>query len=259
MMVALFSLPAFVTPSAGPPGPDLAALDPGGSGVVVEIIDGDTLVLADRRQVRLVGVQAPKLPLGRENFKTWPLAEEAKTALSEIALDRHVRLAYGGRKTDRHGRALAHLFDADGLWIQGELLRRGLARVYSFPDNRVLVAEMLMREREARIARRGIWIDPFYRVRDADRLYGDDGTFQLIEGRVVDVATVRGQTYVNFGSDWRTDFTIQISGRNRRLFDAIGASPDMFKGRLVRVRGWLSWRNGPMIEATHPEQIEVLE
>jgi hypothetical protein len=25
------------------------------------------------------------------------------------------------------------------------------------------------------------------------------------------------------------------------------------------VRGWLRWLNGPMIEATHPEQIEVLD
>jgi hypothetical protein len=24
------------------------------------------------------------------------------------------------------------------------------------------------------------------------------------------------------------------------------------------VRGWIIWRNGPMIEATHPEQVEVL-
>jgi hypothetical protein len=27
----------------------------------------------------------------------------------------------------------------------------------------------------------------------------------------------------------------------------------------VRVRGWLYERDGPAIEATHPEQIEVLE
>jgi len=27
----------------------------------------------------------------------------------------------------------------------------------------------------------------------------------------------------------------------------------------VRVRGWLKPRNGPMIEASHPEQIELLE
>ncbi len=61
---------------------------------VVEIVDGDTLVLADRRQVRLVGIQAPKLPLGRAGFKAWPLAREAKAALAALALDRDLGLAY---------------------------------------------------------------------------------------------------------------------------------------------------------------------
>lgn len=32
-----------------------------------------------------------------------------------------------------------------------------------------------------------------------------------------------------------------------------------YKGHILRVRGWLKSFNGPMIEATHPEQIEVLE
>jgi len=26
----------------------------------------------------------------------------------------------------------------------------------------------------------------------------------------------------------------------------------------VRVRGWIEWRNGPMVAATHPEQLELL-
>ena len=30
------------------------------------------------------------------------------------------------------------------------------------------------------------------------------------------------------------------------------------EGRISRVRGWIKWWNGPMIELTHPEQIEVL-
>ncbi len=29
--------------------------------------------------------------------------------------------------------------------------------------------------------------------------------------------------------------------------------------RLVRVRGWVKRFNGPLIEVTHPEQIEVIE
>lgn len=234
-------------------------LEPGGEALAVEVIDGDTLVLDDGRQVRLVGIQAPKLPLGRPGFEAWPLAGEAKAALEELGLQKRLRLSYGGRRTDRHGRVLAHLHDQGGRWLQGELLRRGLARVYSFRDNRALVPEMLALEDEARAAGRGIWSHPFYALRAADKAGIFVGGFQLVVGRVLDAAVVRGRAYLNFGPDWRTDFTATISPRDRRVFAAAGIDPMALKGRLVRVRGWLRDYNGPMIEVTHPEQIEVLE
>jgi len=234
-------------------------LEPGGYGIAVEIVDGDTLILDDGRQVRLVGLQAPKLPLGRPNFKPWPLGEEAKSVLRELTLGKRLSLSYGGRKTDRYGRHLAHLHDDDGNWIQGAMLRRGYARVYSFPDNRRWVDRMLEREREARAARRGIWAHQFYRVRHVSELRRDGKTFQIAEGRILDVATVKGRTYLNFGPDWRTDFTITVQARDRRRFAKSKMDLQLLNGRLVRVRGWLRWRNGPMIEATHPEQIEILE
>ena len=224
----------------------------------VAVVDGDTLVLDGGREVRLVGLQAPKLPLGRRGFQAWPLAEEAKAALAEIALDRDLGLAFTGRREDRHGRWLAHLRRADGLWIQGELLRRGLARVYSFADNRALVAEMLALERAARAAGLGIWGHPFYAPRRATAAARDVGSFQLVEGRVVEAARVRGRVYLNFGADWKTDFTISVMPKAWKLFEAAGIAPGDYEGRRLRVRGWLKSLNGPMITATHPEQIEVL-
>jgi endonuclease YncB( thermonuclease family) len=229
----------------------------------VEIVDGDTLVLADGRQVRLVGIQAPKLPLGRAGFKTWPLAERAKAALDALALDRELRLGFGGRRIDRHGRLLAHLYapgpEGGELWVQGALLEQGMARVYSFADNRSRVAEMLALERAARTARRGIWRHPFYGVRAAEELARHIGSFQLVEGRVLDAAVVRGRAYLNFGADWRDDFTISLAPAVRRRFEAEGHDPRGYKGHRVRVRGWLKSFNGPMIAVTHPEQIEVLD
>jgi micrococcal nuclease len=128
-----------------------AELAPGGGGRVVEVIDGDTVVLGDGREVRLVGIQAPKLPLGRAGFPTWPLAPEAKQALAKLVLGREVALGLGGLGRDRHGRVLAHLFrGGDGLWIQGEMLRLGLARVYTFADNRALAEALLQREMRRR-------------------------------------------------------------------------------------------------------------
>lgn len=45
--------------------------------LVVEIVDGDTVFLEDGQQVRLIGIQAPKLSLGREHVSDWPLGEES--------------------------------------------------------------------------------------------------------------------------------------------------------------------------------------
>ena len=74
-----------------------------------------------------------------------------------------------------------------------------------------------------------------------------------------DVATVKGHTYIIFVADWRSDFTVSVAPRDRRRTANSSAKLVDIKGRLVRVRGWLGWRDGPMIEATHSKQIEVLE
>ncbi|MEQ8194987.1 MAG: thermonuclease family protein, partial [Rhodospirillales bacterium] len=203
-------------------------------------------------------IQAPKLPLGRKNFKAWPLSTESRRALQKLVYRKTLTVSFGGRRQDRHGRLLAHLFDGN-TWIQGELLRRGMARVYSFPDNRARVAEMLRIERDARKDRRGIWADPFYAVRTPKIAERDIGTFQIVRGTVYDTAKVNNTVYVNFGKDWRSDFTIMLRFRALRLFRKAGIDPLAYKGKVVQVRGWLRKRNGPLIEASHPEQIEIIE
>jgi endonuclease YncB( thermonuclease family) len=260
-MRPFYLLTVFVFLAAASPALAAGGLEKGESALVREVVDGDTVVL-DRAidgatEVRLVGIQAPKLPLGRPGFPVWPLAEEAKQALEALVLGRRVTLSYGGRRLDRHGRLLAHLHDGDGAWIQGELIRLGMARVYSFPDNRAVVADMLALEGRARAAGVGIWGDPFYAVHGSEAAGRFIGTFQLIEGRVFDAARVKGRVYLNFGADWRADFTISIAPKALRLFRKAGVDPLALKGRRVRVRGWLRDFNGPLIEATHPEQIEV--
>lgn len=229
---------------------------------IVGIVDGDTVIDDAGQQYRLTGIQAPKLPLGRKNFAPWPLAEQAKDALHTLVQGKRVQLAYGGARMDRHGRTLAHLFLSDGTWVQGEMLRQGLARVYTFADNRTAAAEMLMLETGARNANQGIWAHGFYRVRSVADVEKNAkpwrGTFQLIEGRVVDVADVRGVFYLNFGEDWRTDFTVRIPAKTARRWAVEKRDPRQWQGRVVRVRGWLGARNGPEVVITHPEQVELI-
>lgn len=240
-----------------------AELVRGETAIVRSVVDGDTVVLESpingALEVRLVGLQAPKLPLGRRGFQKWPLADQAKSALEKMVLDRKVTLLYGGRKMDRHGRILAHMERDDGLWVQGEMLRLGLARVYSFSDNRTGVGDLLTAERTARGKDRGIWANPFYRIRALSEAERHINSFQIVEGRIEDVAIVRGRGYLNFGANWRTDFTISIAPKSVRLFRKEGLNLEAMRGKTVRVRGWLKSFNGPMIEVTHPEQIEVIK
>lgn len=252
-VVFCLCLAAFPAQANGP-----ETLPYGGEVTVVSAVDGDTVVLDDGRQVRLVGIQAPKLPLGRPNFQAWPMGEEAKAALEMMSQGKTAVLRVAPTSPDRHGRILAHLVEKDsGRWMQGELLRQGLARVYTFPDNRVLADELLALEREARSENRGIWALPYYALRTPDNVRHDTGTFQIVEGRVLDTARVKKRIYLNFGADWRSDFTIKVDTRYESLFREQGIDLLTLKGHRVRVRGWIKSQNGPMIELDHPERLEL--
>lgn len=243
-----------------------ARLSPGETGRVTSIVDGDTLFLDSGLKVRLSASQAPKLPLGRKGFKAWPLGQEAKNALFNLTHNKTVQLFYGGKERDRYDRALAQVFvigedNKPGLWIQEDMIRKGFARVYTWPDTWQNSALLYKAEREARDAGRGIWADDFYAVRDPDPnpLAQDVDSFQLVEGIITSTAEVRGQTYLNFGSDYRTDFTIVIARKHNKRFKKAGMDLLALEGARVRVRGWIELMNGPMIWLDHPERLEVLD
>ena len=224
------------------------------------VIDGDTIELSDGREVRLTGIQAPRLPLGRPNFKAWPLAQEAKQALQDLALNRTADLYADETSKDRYGRILAHVVRDDGVWLQGALVEQGLARVYTFFDNRRMAETLYALEKKARRYTWGIWALDHYSIRlsHPDVLSKDIGTFQVVEGRVIDAAKVCARIYLNFGENYRTDFTASIDRSVWSLFDEVKHDPLELEGRTIRVRGWVKDFNGPMIDVTHPEQIEAV-
>ena len=226
---------------------------------VGEVLDGETLRLEDGRELRLSGIRAPRNPLDRPADTVWRFAERSRALLGALVLGQELRLAFDGARSDRHGRVLAHAYGRDEVWLQGALLSAGLARVDSRADGRALVEEMLALERVARDAGRGMWRSRLYAVRQAGDAERHSGSFELVEGRVLAVAVVRGRAFLNFGEDWRRDFTVSLLPDVRRRFEAEGVDPRGYDRRRVRVRGWITWWNGALIEVTHPEQIEVLE
>lgn len=249
------------------PAPVWSSLERGPAVRISAVVDGDTVELERGPDVRLVGSQAPKLPLGRSHVEEWPLAQESKRHLEALidAGGREGQLYFGGRRTDRHGRHLAHIVLGEGtdnpLWLQGAMVLAGLARVYTFADNRALISDLLLREHVARSAGRGIWADPYYGVRDArdaSGLLALRNHFELVEGTVLNVAAQSRLWYLNFGETWREDFTITIDRDHDQVFEESGMDLYALQGTSIRVRGWIVDDGGPLIQVDHPEAIEPL-
>ncbi len=245
--------------------PAIPQLKLGEIGHVVRIIDGDSFVMrlegGDELSVRLSAVQAPRT--AQRVQKAWPFASESKAGLAALIQGRSVQLSYGGERRDRFGRAIAQVYTIDGsgqpdLWVQGEMVRLGLARVYSWKGELADMAALYDLELQARTRRRGLWEHAFYAVRrpDPDPLAQFVDSLQIVEGVVISTADVRGRIYLNFGSDYKTDFTISIAKKNAKAFAAI--NPLGLTGARVRVRGWIEMINGPMIWLDHPGRLEIL-
>lgn len=133
---------------------------------VVQVVDGDTVVLAGGAKVRVLGIDAPEME--RDGRPADFLAHQAKAALTDLTLNRTVDLSYDRLRYDHYGRLLAYLFLPDSTLVNAELVRRGLARVYLISPNLRYQKDLLAAQYEAIQAQRGVWQqllkqdEPFY-------------------------------------------------------------------------------------------------
>lgn len=129
----------------------------GGSYRVERVVDGDTLLLADRTRVRLLGVDTPETK--HPDRPVDPLGLQAAEFVRRHVEGRAVRLKFDRERRDRFGRVLAYVY-ADDLLLNEELIRAGYSRAEThFPYSEQMKRRFRAAEEEAREARRGGWAD----------------------------------------------------------------------------------------------------
>ena len=225
-----------------------------GSGQVAAVRDGRTVMLADGRELRFAAIEVA----GSSRATLRALVGEKRLRLERLGANQD-----GQESHDRYGRLVAFAFLPDARQsVQRALLEAGAARVSARVGDKPCADTLLAAEREARADRRGLWADPNFaplRAENWAKLKAERGHFALVEGKVLSVRESGATIYVNFGRRWTRDFTVTILKRRRRTFVAAGIEPKKLAGRRIRVRGWVEQRGGPIIEATVPEQIELIE
>ena len=232
-----------------------------GEAVWVErVVRGDEVVLVDGRRVRLASVEAPRAPLVADAAavrEAAALDAAARAALGDRVEGREISFAEVG--VDRHGRRLGHLYDTDaGQWIEAGLVAAGHLRVLPSRAERDCAADLLVEERAAIRARRGLWGSASFAVvaATATDLLARVGRWTVVEGEVRSVGRSGGRTWLNFGEDFRRDFAVVMDDKDLEGLRAAGFDATAARGRTVRVRGVVVQRGGPRIVVEVPEAIE---
>lgn len=242
---------------------DARPLRPGKDARVTSVIDATRINLNDDRIVELPGIEIPQSGGYMHSLESAATSEFLKK-LFEKEAERDVQLyetpGSGKGRVNRLGHDLAHVVRKTGhVWVQGALIANGLARAWPTPSNPELWEKMYALEDEARKAGRGLWAESSpHRLLHANDMFPEGERFAVVEGTIKKIATINNVTYLNFGDDWKKDFTIGIASPVRQSMGKHGTDALALQGRTVRVRGWMRPYNGPYIELEMPELLEIL-
>jgi micrococcal nuclease len=150
---------------------------------LVHIHDGDSLRTDKGEKIRLLGINSPEVPNNAQPGQI--MGDKAKQRLIELAGGQLVQLQTDKEKKDVYGRTLAQVYLRNGTWVNAQMVREGLAYVYTFAPNFRWVRELMQAEADARINRRGIWNTERFRVlRSKTVSKRHIGQFRVVKGTV---------------------------------------------------------------------------
>lgn len=238
-------------------------LDGDGEYTVADVIDGDTVALnGSDTHIRYLEIDAPEVL--HSDSPGDPLAEEAKGLNERLVSGKKIRLEFDRERYDPYGRELAYVF-ADGVFVNEEIVREGLARAFIIKPNDRYADRILSAEEEAKRERRGIWgdlsslkpppddVNFLIKPSQASRY---NGQRVVVRGKITD--SRKSSKVIVLKMESNLDITIfPDSWGNFRFF---GINPETYYvGRPVEVIGKVRMYKGrPEIVINHPISIRTI-
>lgn len=221
---------------------------------VVRIDAPDRLTLTGGAVVRLAGIAGTA---------GWELAATDEVARAYVAgrlANTEVAVLPVG-DTDRHGRTPAAVFLRDGTLLQQTLVAAGHARVRALPGEEACHEELLATEDLARRGAVGMWASPQTAIRSAEdsSLAERNGLYELVQGRVLSVGAGTRMIFLDFGRNYRQDFTVMVPPAVAKALADKGFAMESLEGRDVLVRGVIEESGGPAIRLGHPADIVLID
>jgi len=215
--------------------------------------DGDSLRLADRRKIRLIGVNTPEL--ARDGRVDEPFARAAREFAKKL-IDRaggRIGLVYDDSRKDRYGRTLAHIFLPDQANLTEQLLFNGLGSHVAIAPNLDFNNCYAKAQQTARINRQNLWKRANKIIRDLDGSKTLHTGFQHVKGTVTRVGKGRNNVWLNFGKK----LAIRVSRDDLGHFKQW--QPSTLLNKTIEASGWIYTAKGQKrLRVYHPSVIHVL-
>ena len=251
--------PAEAAPVMPKPGSDYAALRSMGNMLVNQVIDPLRVRLNDGRIVQLSGLDIPDLNASNPGDISAKAFAMLKSMLDHKQVTLYQTKEDGESRKNRMGHYLGHLETHDGkFWIQGALLQNGFARIQPAATHNEMAAQMLVLENEAITEKRGLWANDAYSVLTPETADKAMNNWAIVEGTIAKTGSSNNVIFLNFGDDWRKDFTIGVEGEARRQLAKNNITSLNLAGKRVRVHGWVESYNGPYIKLSNAIWLEFL-
>lgn len=131
----------------------------GEKGIVVKVIDGDTIELATGQTVRFVGIDTPETKDPRRPVGCF--GKEASSETKKILLGKEIIMQMDVSEQDKYQRLLRYIYlPQEGgkfLFVNDYLVRAGFAKAYTYPPDVKYNAQFLEAEKAAREGKLGLW------------------------------------------------------------------------------------------------------
>ena len=153
----------------------LAGCSQGAQVTVSKVYDGDSFVMSNGDEIRLIGIDAPE--------RDQPGAEEARTFLTNLILGKPIRLERDKEDKDKYQRLLRYAY-INGIFVNAEMIKQGYAVTLFIPPNDFCREKFTILETAARESKKGLWASdaPVY-VTDYGEKYHRAGCRHLAKSK----------------------------------------------------------------------------
>ncbi|MCF7907721.1 MAG: thermonuclease family protein [Candidatus Omnitrophica bacterium] len=227
---------------------------------VSKVIDGDTIKLSNGKLLRYIGLDTPEVRSKKDGkfiYDPQPFSLEATEYNRKLVEGKAVRIEFDLEKQDKYGRLLGYCFIGD-TFVNAKLIQEGLAVLYTYPPNVKYVDKFVSLQKQARAKKQGLWES--YEVIDQEQAYKYIGQIRTVRGRVLSTYKSSKCLFLNFGGDYKHDFTVVIFNNAFSAFTQQKIDPITFyRNKIVEVSGRIREYNGPEIIVNTPYEIQILD